>query len=88
MTDTAHKIFGYDWSDIQRAQSRGSLNSPVSPKQEMKAGNLVRYRDVNLWPRYTNATVVSVKGNMAMVRWPHMQEAVEEWIPNLIREAA
>lgn len=25
----AHKIFGYDWSDIQRAQQGGSLHKPL-----------------------------------------------------------
>ena len=29
MTERNEKIFGYDWSDIQRAQQRGRLHKPV-----------------------------------------------------------
>ena len=30
--DTNHKIFGYDWADIQNAQRGGSLHKPITLK--------------------------------------------------------
>ncbi len=35
--DTSHKIFGYDWADIQNAQRGGSLHKAITPKPPQAA---------------------------------------------------
>jgi hypothetical protein len=31
--DSTHRIFGYDWSSIQRAQQGGRLSKPIAPRE-------------------------------------------------------